>query len=55
MFTVFQTFSDGSHDWELQSGTFTAPGDFTKIRYRFFFQKAYGTAWFDDAFLFLQP
>jgi hypothetical protein len=36
----------------MVNGQFTAPAAFTKIRYRIYFQKSVGTAWFDDAFLY---
>jgi hypothetical protein len=55
MYTVFQTFTNGTHSWELKNAQFTAPGAFTSIRYRIYFQKSFGTAWFDDAFLYRLP
>jgi hypothetical protein len=55
MYTQILTFADGSHDWQTLNDTFTAPSAFTKIRYRFYFQKTSGWAWFDDAFLIQQP
>jgi len=55
MFTQFQNFTNGTHAWETRFGTFTAPANFTKMRYRIYFQKSVGWAWFDDAFLMLWP
>jgi len=51
MLTQYLTFSDGTHDWESLYDFFNAPADFNKMRFRFFFQKSGGTAWFDNAFL----
>ena len=55
MFTQFQTFTNGTHSWETRFGVFTSPAAFTKLRYRIYFQKSVGWAWFDDAFLMLWP
>jgi hypothetical protein len=52
MLTQFLTFNNGTHGFEMVNGQFTAPAAFTKIRYRIYFQKSVGTAWFDDAFLY---
>jgi len=37
-------FTPGSHDWETLLDTFTAPTNFKKMRFRFFFQKSAGVA-----------
>jgi hypothetical protein len=55
MYTNTLYFSDGAHDWQTLFGTFTAPATFNKMRYRIYFQKSAGYAWFDDAFLIQQP
>jgi len=54
MLTQYMNFSNGDHSWETAYNFFTAPADYNKMRFRFYFQKGYGTAWFDDAFLIQQ-
>ncbi|MEW5938178.1 MAG: ExeM/NucH family extracellular endonuclease [Chloroflexota bacterium] len=55
MLTQTVNFNNGTHDFEAASNTFTAPAAFNKIRFRFYFQKSAGVAWFDDAFLYRLP
>ncbi|MEW5941623.1 MAG: hypothetical protein AB1750_18305, partial [Chloroflexota bacterium] len=55
MLTQTLNFTNGTHDWETVFGNFTAPAAFSKMRFRFYFQKSAGVAWFDDAFLIQQP
>jgi hypothetical protein len=55
MYTQTLTFADGTHDWQAITTNFTAPTAFTKMRFRIYFQKTAGWAWFDDAFLTLLP
>ena len=54
-YTTYLNFIDGSHGWQGVIGQFNAPSAFTKIRYRIYFQKSVGTAWFDDAFIYNMP
>ena len=55
MLTQTLNFTDGTHGCELKQANFTAPGAFNKMRYRIYFQKSAGWAWFDDAFLYRLP
>jgi len=54
MSTQLLNFTPGSHDWEILHDTFSAPANYNKMRFRFYFQKSGGTGWFDDAFLIQQ-
>lgn len=48
-------FNTGTHDFELASGTATAPADYYRVSFKFTFQKTSGEAWFDNAFLYRVP
>jgi hypothetical protein len=50
--TYVVNLTPGTHDFELGSAYVNAPTNYTRIDFRFSFQKTEGTAWFDDAFLF---
>ncbi len=49
--TTTASFANGIHDWQKISKTFTAPADFTSIRYMLIFRKASGSALFDSVSL----
>jgi M6 family metalloprotease-like protein len=49
------SFNTGTHGFELAYVIATAPANFSRIGFRFTFQKTSGEIWFDDAFLFRIP
>ncbi len=48
-------FANGTHTWKQVTKTFTAPADYTSIRFIIIFGKASGAAWFDGASLVKEP
>ncbi|MEW5940445.1 MAG: HYR domain-containing protein [Chloroflexota bacterium] len=48
-------FNNGTHGFEMANASLTAPAAFDKIRFRIYFQKSAGVAWFDDAFIYKLP
>ena len=53
--TRTMNFAPGTHVFKHVTGTFTAPGAYTKIVYKIIFKAASGTAWFDTGSLSWAP
>ncbi len=49
------SFNTGSHDFQMANTSFILPVNYSKIVYQITLQESTGTAWFDDAFLYLVP
>jgi HYR domain-containing protein len=49
------SFNTGSHDFQMANTSFILPVNYSKIVYQITLQESTGTAWFDDAFLYLIP
>jgi len=55
LYTQALTFNTGTHDFQMANTSFTSPVNYSKIVYEIKLQESAGTAWFDDAFLYLVP
>ena len=53
--TQTMSFTTGTHGFQKVSGTFTAPGSYTKVVYKIIFKASHGTAWFDAGALRWAP
>jgi hypothetical protein len=49
------SFNTGSHDFQMANTSFILPVNYSKIVYQITLQESTGTAWFDDAFLYVIP
>lgn len=53
LYTQVLKFNPGTHNFEMANTSFKSPVNYSKIVYQIAFQESAGTAWFDDAFLYL--
>jgi len=55
LYSKMLSFNTGTHDFQMANTSFTLPVNYSKITYQITLQESTGTAWFDDAFLYLIP
>jgi len=55
LYSQVLSFDTGTHNFEMANTSFNSPVNYSKIVYQITLQESIGTAWFDDAFLYLIP
>jgi len=55
LYSKLLSFNTGSHDFQMANTSFILPVNYSKIVYQITLQESTGTAWFDDAFLYVIP
>src|SRR5258706_245213 len=55
LYSKLLSFNTGTHGFQMANTSFTLPVNYSKIVYQITLQESAGTAWFDDAFLYLIP
>src|SRR5215213_3203508 len=55
LYSQMLSFNTGSHGFQMANTSFILPVNYSKIVYQITLQESTGTAWFDDAFLYLVP
>jgi hypothetical protein len=55
LYSQMLRFNTGTHNFEMANTSFNSPVNYSKIVYQITLQESTGTAWFDDAFLYLIP
>ena len=53
LYSQMLSFNTGSHGFQMANTSFILPVNYSKIVYQITLQESIGTAWFDDAFLYL--